>query len=316
MVERAGRVQILLNGKKQATPFLDVTSIVTTSVEAGLLSMALAPDYATSGLVYIYYIDNAGQHSIRIREFRRSASDPNRVDPTTGREVLQIPHAENENHYGGQLQFGPDGFLYAGTGDGGDGGDPPNNAQNRNVLLGKLLRIDPRGATPGAHTNPADNPFAAGGGAPEIYAFGLRNPWRFSFDRANGALAIGDVGQDQIEEIDFVTKDAGRGANFGWHNYEGTQLFGGNAAVAGVVPPIQEYSHAGGNCSVTGGYVVHDRSLPSLVGRYVYADYCVGQLRSLLPTGPTRDDRAVGATADQPVSFGAWVFHLNDISGL
>jgi hypothetical protein len=308
VVQRGGTVVLLKGGVRQAAPFLTVG--VDTAGERGLLSMAFAPDYATSGLFYTFSIPSSG--ALRIEERRRSASDPDVADPAYVRPVLVIPHGLQSNHNGGQLQFGPDGMLYAGTGDGGGADDPYDNgqrlagnpaAEGQNPLLGKLLRIDPRGAAP--YAIPAGNPFAAPN-APEIWAYGLRNPWRFSFDRASGDLVIADVGQNAWEEVDFAPAAAGggRGANFGWDDWEGTHTFdGGGAAQAG---PVLEHAHSSGWCSITGGYVVRDPSLPDLVGQYVYGDFCLGKVRAarLSATGATADRDLGLAGVPQLTSFG------------
>src|SRR5215204_346449 len=221
VVQRGGRIVIMRGGRRLSTPFLDISDSVTTEGEGGLLSMAFAPDYGRSGRFYVYYTDTEG--FIQIDEFTRSG-DPNRADPGSRRSVMRVPHFES-NHKGGQLQFGPDGLLYAGFGDGGGGGDPNENAQNLGRILGKMIRIDPRAE--GGYGIPASNPFRGRAGARgEIYAYGLRNPYRFSFDRRRGSLVIGDVGQDEVEEVDFVPSPGGGraprgGYNFGWDVFEG-----------------------------------------------------------------------------------------------
>ena len=308
VVEQGGKIVVVKGGRKLGRPFLDISDEISTGGERGLLSVAFPPDYPSSGLFYVYYTDPAG--NIRVDEFRRAT--PTRADPGSRRKVIEIPHPVNSNHNGGQLQFaGPD--LFLGTGDGGSGGDPPNNAQNKDVLLGKLLRIDPREADGKPYTVPADNPFVGKPGRDEIYSYGLRNPFRFSIDRSPGAnvLAIGDVGQNRYEEIDFTTIAAARGANFGWDALEGyrpyTEENGGTANPGGTVKPTFVYSHdRGGSCSVIGGYVVHDPSLPGLSGRYVYADLCEGELRSLVPhvAGRASGERKLGLHVDSPSSFG------------
>jgi glucose/arabinose dehydrogenase len=298
VVEQTGRVRLLLDGARQPGAFLDVSGLSTVVspdpqryTERGLFSIAFAPDYATSGRLYVFYTAQANG-ALRVDEFRRGA-DPDRVDAATRRPVLEIPHDQRGNHNGGQLQFGPDGMLYVGTGDGGGGGDPADNGQNltrtspavvggvnQSPLLGKVLRIDPRGGTP--YAVPADNPFAAP--AREVFALGLRNPYRFSFDRANGDLVIADVGQNAYEEIDLAPAAAGRGrgANFGWRLYEGLHTSGGapvgSPLPAGYAFPVIEHPHSGGWCSITGGYVVRDPALPDLAGQYVYGDYCLGRV--------------------------------------
>ena len=313
VVEQPGRVKVLSGGAVKT--FLDVSAITNDSGnEQGLLSIAFPPDYAASGLSYVFL--TAADRSLQVYEHRRSV-DPDVADPATRRLVISVPHAEAGNHNGGQLQFGPDGYLYIGTGDGGNSNDTPTaDAENTGSLLGKILRIDPRGATAGAHTVPADNPF---GNA--VWAYGLRNPWRFSFDRATGDLAIADVGQGHREEIDFAPAGAGRGrgVNYGWRCYEGKiatpqstnptapetpTLCNGAEFPAGHTPPVIDFAHVGdGFCSITGGYVVRDPGLPSLAGRYLYSDFCAAQLRSLVLSDPATD-AALGVPVDSPSSFG------------
>jgi glucose/arabinose dehydrogenase len=293
---------VLRNGKRLARPFLDISSDVRTDVERGLLSMAFARDYATSGRFYLYFTDNTGD--IHIQELRRSAGDPDVADRSTRRNLLTIRHREFGNHNGGQLQVGPDGMLYAGTGDGGGGGDPHRNGQRLSVLLGKLLRIDPRPAAGRPYRIPRSNPFRRRRGArPQIWAYGLRNPWRFSFDRRTRALVIADVGQNEVEEVDYAPR-GGRGANYGWNVWEGRRRFSGGRA-RGHRPPVLTKLHSNGWCSITGGYVVRDRSLPGLYGRYVYGDLCKAGLRSArLRLARARGDRAVGVRVGNLVSFG------------
>jgi glucose/arabinose dehydrogenase len=298
VVERGGDVVVLRDGRRTGT-FLSVST--TTDGERGLLSMAFAPDYAQSGLVYVYY--TAPNGDIRIDEFH-AAPNADRVDGGSQRNVLSISHPEN-NHNGGQLQFGPDGLLYIGVGDGGSEGDPHNYGQDLGVLYGKLLRIDPRASGGKAYTVPADNPFVGRSGArPEIYSYGLRNPWRFSFDRATGALAIGDVGQDTIEEVDFEPKGAAAGKNFGWRAFEGTDhLFPGESA-PGHISPVIQHTHSAGWCSVVGGYVVRDPGVRALRGRYVYGDLCQPRLYAARLRPNSASDRRTALKVSQLVSFG------------
>jgi glucose/arabinose dehydrogenase len=266
--------------------------------------MAFAPDYATSGLFYVYFTDGTGD--IRIQEFRRSASNADSANRGSVRNVLTIGHREFSNHDGGQLQFGPDGRLYAGIGDGGGGGDPHGHGQSLGTRLAKLLRIDPRHPSGGRPYGVAGNPFVSRAGtAREIWAYGLRNPWRFSFDRSTGDLVIGDVGQNAWEEIDFARRGSGRGANYGWSVFEGRHRFSGGSA-PGAVKPRVEKGHNAGFCSIIGGYVVRDRSLGSLYGRYVYGDLCKSPIRSvkLGRGGGASGDRAESVSVNQLVSFG------------
>ena len=297
VVQRGGSVIVLRDGRRAGT-FLHVDT--TTDGERGLLSMAFAPDYAQSGLVYVYYTDPSG--TIRVDEFH---ADPtaNRVDPGSQRHVLSIPHPES-NHNGGQLEFGPDGLLYIGVGDGGSEGDPNRYGQNLGVLYGKILRIDPRASGGNPYKVPDDNPFVGRSGAkPEIYAYGLRNPWRFSFDRSTGALVIGDVGQDKIEEVDYEAKGAAKGANFGWSVFEGRSPYNPGSA-PGAVPPVLQQTHASGWCSIVGGYVVRDPSVPALRGRYVYGDLCQPQLHAARLRPHSASDRTLSLRVSQLVSFG------------
>jgi glucose/arabinose dehydrogenase len=278
VVEQGGRIMVVRGGRTLPRPFLDIRSRVLSGGEQGLLSVAFPPDYARSGRFYVYYTDRGAQQ--RIVEFRRASAD--RANASSARLVIRMADPE-PNHNGGLMVFGPDGLMYVGTGDGGGGNDEHGaggNAQSLGSLLGKILRIDPRAAGGRRYSIPDSNPFADRAGARgEIYAYGLRNPWRFSFDRRTGDLAIGDVGQNAIEEIDFVRRDAGRGANFGWRPFEGFRRVFEEAA-PGAVPPVITHTHATGYCSITGGYVVRDPSVPSLAGRYVYADLCEGHIRA------------------------------------
>ncbi|HWO83670.1 MAG TPA: PQQ-dependent sugar dehydrogenase [Solirubrobacterales bacterium] len=306
VVEQQGRIAVMKGGRRAGT-FLDIRGLVEYGGERGLLSVAFPPDYARSKRFYVYYTDHDG--AIRVDEFQRRTLT--RAAAGSRREVIRIPHHVNSNHNGGQLQVLGH-LLYFGTGDGGSGGDPPNNAQNKGVLLGKLLRIDPRAAGGRPYTVPASNPFVGKPGRDEIYSYGLRNPFRFSFDITYGQprIAIGDVGQNQFEELDYTTVGRAAGANFGWDALEGfskyTDESSGTPDPGGTVKPILAYPHSrGGSCSIIGGYVVRDPRLPGLRGRYVYADLCEGQLRSLVPH-PKRasDDRRLGLQVQSPSSFG------------
>jgi glucose/arabinose dehydrogenase len=307
VVEQPGRVIVLSGGHKRGA-FLDLRSQVGYGGEQGLLSLAFPPDYRQSRRFYAYYTDDAG--NIRVDEFKRRS--PTRAAAGSQRRVIEIPHPVNSNHNGGQLQFLGD-LLYFGTGDGGAGGDPPNNAQNKDALLGKLLRIDPRPAGGQPYSVPPSNPFAGRPGRDEIYSYGLRNPFRFSFDTVTAReprIAIGDVGQNRFEEIDYTTAGRAAGANFGWDAFEGSAPYrdesSGTPDPGGTIKPILTFPHSrGGSCSVTGGYVVRDRSLRSLYGRYVYADFCEGELRSFVPhLKRASDDRKLGLSVPSPSSFG------------
>jgi len=307
VVEQNGRIRVLRAGKVRPAPFLDIASRVTAGGEQGLLSMAFAPDYAKTRRFYVNYTDRAGVQ--RVVEYRRSKSNAERADTSTARLVLRYDGIE-PNHNGGLLAFGPDDLLYIGTGDGGGANDEHGsrgNAQDLRKLEGKILRIDPRRSGGRPYRVPPSNPFVSRSGAkPEIYSYGLRNPWRFSFDRTTGDLSIGDVGQGEIEEIDFARAGEGRGANYGWRPFEGSQRLKPGEDAPGHVRPVIELTHDDGNCSVTGGYVVRDAALPALVGQYVYGDYCKGQLRAVrLSAGSASGDRSLGLkTVANLSSFG------------
>lgn len=275
VVEQPGTIQII----GQTTPFLDIRDRVgDQGNEQGLLGLAFSPAYAQNGFFYVDYTDNNG--NTVIARYQVSADDPNRAAPDSETILLQI-RQPYPNHNGGYLAFGPDGYLYIATGDGGSGGDPEGNAQNSFTLLGKLLRIDVN-ADP--YLSPTDNPFAqTGDGLKEIWAYGLRNPWRFAFDRLTGDLYIGDVGQNEWEEIDFVAAGTPGGLNFGWDVLEGTHPYeGGAPSGLAFTAPIWEYSHATGTCSVTGGVVYRGAALPAWNGVYLFGDFCSGQVWGLL----------------------------------
>ncbi len=302
VVERGGTVRMRLNGATLPDPFLDIRRDVSSGGERGLLSIAFPPDYAQSGLLYAYYTDGGGD--IRVDELRRADADPNRVDPAYRRSVLFVEHTARSNHNGGQLQFGPDGVLWVATGDGGGAGDPDRNGQNPGTLLGKILRIDPRPSSGRPYTVPGDNPFVGRRGARgEIWAYGLRNPWRFSFDAATGALWIGDVGQGDREEVSAAAPGSRGGENYGWNRYEGTRRFAGGSA-AGLVPPVHDYAKVDGNCAVTGGYVYRGGRIDSLQGRYVFADFCRGEVLTLVPDGDGTAARPLGPQVEALASFG------------
>ena len=304
VVEQPGRIRLLRKGKKRT--FLDIRGEVLPGGEQGLLSVAFAPDYQQSGLLYVYYVNNGGD--LAIEEYRRASATS--ADHSSARRVLTINHPGQSNHNGGQLQFGPDGFLYIGSGDGGGGGDPDDSAQDNSSLLGKVLRIDPRPGGGDPYSSPGSNPFVGDPGRDEIYALGLRNPFRFSFDLVSPKgphIVIGDVGQDRFEEIDYETVAGARGANFGWNDFEGNAAFGGASppAPSRHDRPIKVYSLGGGACALIGGYVVGSKQLKSLRGRYVYGDFCVGKLRSLVPgLGGAKKDRRLGVRVPSLSSFG------------
>jgi glucose/arabinose dehydrogenase len=306
IVRQRGTIRILQRGRLVGTPFLDISGEVLAGGERGLLGLAFHPGYAGNGRFFVYHTTSSGDRQ-QVVEYRRGSSG--RADPSSARVVLSMDD-RMENHNGGHLAFGPDGFLYVGTGDGGGGGDPDDNAQNRDSLLGKILRIDVNSRAPGKEYGiPSTNPFAAGGGAPEVYSYGLRNPWRFSFDRVRGDIWIGDVGQGEIEEVDFRRRGGARGVNFGWNAFEGRSPFADGGPVQGRAPvrPVAQYTHDQG-CSITGGYVYRGTRVPALRGRYVFADFCSGKLWTMRggPTpGSKRDDTGrVGVTLSNVTSFG------------
>src|SRR5215207_1769199 len=303
VTEQGGRVRVASGGTTKT--FLDNTSLTNSGGnEQGLLSIAFAPDYAASGLLYIAY--TRGDRALQVDELRRS-SDPDAADTRSRRPVLTVAHADATNHNGGQLQFGRDGLLYVSTGDGGGSNDPGDDAASTASQLGKILRINPRGAAP---VNPFEN---------DVWAYGLRNPWRFSFDRANGDLVIADVGQGHREEIDWApaSAGAGRGVNFGWRCWEGKMPTPQDtdpgapespalctSPPSGTAAPLIDFTHEGdGFCSITGGFVVRDPGLPTLAGRYLYTDFCDATLRSLQLADPATD-APTGLTVPAPTSFG------------
>jgi glucose/arabinose dehydrogenase len=288
IVEKPGRIRVVVGGRLLAAPFLSLVGTVSTGGEQGLLGLAFDPAFRTNHRFYVDFTDVNG--NTVIRAYRASATSPNRVLAGSGRTLLTIgqPYA---NHNGGMLAFGPDGYLYIGMGDGGSGGDPGNRAQSKVTLLGKILRIDVNGTTATTRYRiPATNPFVGRYGLDQIWQLGLRNPWRFSFDRANGNLWIGDVGQDRYEEIDRAVRTstgAGRGFNWGWHVMEGFHCYSPatGCGTAGLQRPLLEYSHStNGRCAVTGGYVYRGARIPSLAGWYVFGDYCSGEVLAVPST--------------------------------
>ncbi len=300
VVEQNGTVSVLRRGRKLSRKFLDIRGRVQGPAEGGgeqgLLSIAFAPNYRTSRRFYVYYTNNDGDN--QVDEFKRRRDTAVRARHSSRRRVIPLPHPTHANHNGGQLQFGPDERLYIATGDGGGGGDPAGNAQSKSSLLGKLLRINPLPGRDRGYRIPSSNPFVGRSGRNEIYSLGLRNPWRFSFDRRSGRISIGDVGQGSWEEVDYETRTGANGANFGWNRFEGNHPYpplSTQTPPPHYEPPIHEYAHAAGRCnSVTGGYVVRDTRLTSLYGRYLYADLCAAELRSFIPRlDGARDDKAL-----------------------
>jgi Glucose / Sorbosone dehydrogenase len=322
VAERKGVVEEVAGGV--ATPIADITSLVACcESERGLLSIVPAPDFDSSGRLYIAYTGTpaagGAEGDVHVDSFRPA---PGGGAPIR-EPILSVGHATNANHNGGQLQFGPDGHLYISLGDGGGGGDPLESGQDTEVLLGKILRIDPHPGQSPPYSIPPGNPFGAGPGRDEIWAYGLRNPWRFSFDRVNGDMVIADVGQEAREEVDFAPSPGtgavgGAGADYGWNCREGFIAYPNPepacGSASGFTEPVFDYPHqdpgdgSAHGCSIIGGYVVRDPSLVGLYGRYVYTDYCSEQIRSLAlpaaPGGRAGDDRAEGLTIGAPSSFG------------
>jgi glucose/arabinose dehydrogenase len=286
VVEQTGTIRIVRsNGTVLPQPFLDVRNLISAGGERGLLGLAFHPRYASNGRFFVNYTNRQG--ATVVAEFRRSPGNGNVASPGSRRTLVRIAQPFS-NHNGGMAAFGPDGYLYIGMGDGGSGGDPGNRAQNLRSVLGKMLRIDVNGrAGTRPYRIPATNPFRGRAGVPpEIFGLGLRNPWRFSFDRARGDLWVADVGQNSVEEVNFTTLARARGANYGWKRFEGTRRFS-NVALGGgrLVSPVAQYGHGRG-CSVTGGYVYRGPSIPGLNGRYVFADFCSSRVWSMR-AGPT-----------------------------
>jgi hypothetical protein len=287
VVQKRGAVRIVANDHLLARPFLDIHRLVKHNGpggDPGMAAIAFPPDYGRAGRFYVSYNDRSD--ALAVDEFQRSATDPLVADPSSRRPILRIPEP-TAAHHGGLIVFGPDGYLYLGAGDGGPAGDPAGNAQNLNLLLGKLLRIDPTPSGRAPYSIPPDNPFVGRPGRDEIWAYGLRNPRRFSFDRPTKTIAIGDVGNNRYEEIDYLPIARSRGANFGWPAFEGFAVFRGGIPRSATVLPALAYPHDPG-CAVTGGYVVRDPRLArirgrEIVGDYMFADYCTGKLYGFRP---------------------------------
>ncbi len=287
VVEKTGKIWVSVNGRVQTTPFLDISEKITTAGnEQGLLGLAFAPDFAESGHFFVNYTDRQG--TTTVARYIVSANDPNRADPQSAFTVLTVAQPA-ANHNAGMLDFGPDGYLYIPLGDGGAANDRFGNGQNPNALLGKILRLDVTSDPAQPYLIPADNPFvdADWNGQDvrdEVWAIGLRNPWRTSFDRQTGDFWVADVGQNQIEEVNVLRPGAPGGENLGWPIMEGSRCFGAaNCDQTGLTLPIAEYTHADGNCSVTGGYVYRGAAFPQWQGVYFYGDYCSGRIWALAP---------------------------------
>jgi glucose/arabinose dehydrogenase len=302
VVEQGGTIRIIQNGAVLAQPFLDISGKVVTGGEMGLLGVTFHPGFRQNGKFYVNYVRSlSGQIQSVIAEYTASPANANTVDPASERILLTVDQVGNfSNHKAGQLAFGPDGFLYFGLGDGGSEGDPFGHGQNTQILLGKLMRIDVNATSPGLQYQiPPDNPFVAGGGLPEIWAFGFRNPWRFSFDRTSGRLFLADVGQDSFEEVDIVQK----GGNYGWNIMEGLHCFNPPTGcnTTGLMLPIAEYSHSEGN-AVIGGYVYHGSNIPGLKGMYVFGDLGTGKIWVLQETSQSVFTRTLVATTGKTIS--------------
>lgn len=309
VLERPGVVKVINRDGSHKRTFLDISARVNTDEDGGLMSIAFPPDYRQSRRFYVHYSD--AHHDVIVDEYRSSAGHPLQASRGTRRNVLHIWHRQSSNHYGGTLQFGPDGHLYVSVGDGGCCGDPEDNARHLANLLGKILRIDPLPAGGKPYTVPAANPFVGRAGKDEIFSYGLRNPYRFTFDSKTGRIAIGDVGQDAYEEVDYVTLAGARGANFGWPEFEGFHDYDPvRPALGPPVDPIFDYPHSdpGGGaahgCAVIGGYVVRAADLASLRGQYLYSDICTGELRALVPRlGGAVGEHSLGLTVSLPAGF-------------
>lgn len=302
VVEQAGTIRIVSGGSVLPQPFLDITSKVMMNGEMGLLGLTFHPSFARNRKFYLNYArDNGGQFQSVIAEYMASSSNPNVADPTSERILLTVDQVGNfNNHKAGQLAFGADGFLYFGLGDGGSAGDPFGHGQNTGILLGKMMRIDVDSSSPGLQYGiPPDNPFVGGGGLPEIWAYGFRNPWRFSFDRSTGRLFVADVGQDSFEEVDIVQK----GGNYGWNIMEGMHCFNppSGCNMTGLILPIAEYSHAEGD-AIIGGFVYHGTGIQGLQGTYVFGDLNTGKIWGLQETTPNVWTRTLLATTGKTVS--------------
>jgi len=306
IVVQSGTIYVARDGKILDQPFLDISDLASGPhtklgyTERGLLGLAFHPAFAQNGFFFIHYTDRQG--NTVLARYQVSSDNPDRADPASG-SILLTQEQPYANHNGGTIAFGPDGMLYMGLGDGGSAGDPLGAGQNPQTLLGKILRLDVDSGAP--YAIPADNPYASGGGLPEIWALGLRNPWRFSFDQLTGDLYIADVGQNEWEEVNFLAAGSSGGSNFGWNYREGSQPYQGEPpATLSLADPIVEYPHSVG-CSVSGGVVIRDANLPEWQGVYIYGDFCTGRVWGLLPTGSgTWQNRELFKTGFNISSFG------------
>jgi glucose/arabinose dehydrogenase len=301
VVEKQGRIKIVEGGKVLATHFLDISALVSNGGEQGLLSLAFHPDYSTNGYFYVYHTDVGGD--TRVVRYTVSG-DPNLADPTSAKLILAVAQPYT-NHNGGLISFGPDGMLYVGLGDGGSGGDPDNNGQNLGTLLGSILRIDVDGSDP--YAIPSDNPFVDDASAlDEIWAYGLRNPWRYAFDVVDGVIYIADVGQNSWEEINAESATQG-GVNYGWRIMEGTSCYNpSDCSSSGLTQPIVQYANGVDGCAVVGGYAYRGAAISGRDGTYFYSDNCSGWIRSfLLDSGePTEETEWDVGNIGGVLSFG------------
>jgi glucose/arabinose dehydrogenase len=290
IVEKTGTIRVYDGGSVLAGAMLNLRDQVSKGAEQGLLGLAFHPNFESNRKFYVNYTNRSGDTIIR--EYKASVSNPNRAETGSGRTILKV-NQPYSNHNGGDLVFGPGGYLYIGLGDGGDAGDPGNRAQDKDKLLGKMLRIDVNGSSGGKHYRiPKSNPYVGKSGRDEIWLRGLRNPWRYSFDRATNRLWIGDVGQYRYEEVDRLTS-SDKGANLGWRLVEGYKCYNPSSGCrkAGKEKPILAYSHAGGRCSITGGFVYRGSDIPALTGWYLFADYCSGEIWTTPSTAGTHADK-------------------------
>jgi len=317
VVQQAGSIRIFANGSLMSTPFLDITAKVSSGGEMGLLGLAFHPQFTQNHFFYVHYDRTvAGQIQSVIAEYHVSTGDMNVADPNSERILLTVDQPFS-NHKGGQIVFGPDGFLYIGFGDGGSGGDPMGNGQNLQTMLGKMLRIDVNSQSGGKqYAIPPTNPFANSGGLPEIFAYGLRNPWRFSFERGGTRLFVGDVGQDAFEEVDILES----GKNYGWNVMEGLHCYNPSSgcSMTGLTMPILEYPHSDGE-AVMGGFVYKGAAISGLSGAYVFGDYISGTIWKLVESPPGTWTRStLLSTGRNPSSFGqdtAGELYVVDYSG-
>jgi len=318
VVEQGGVIKVFSNVENvsSSATFLDIKSKVRSGGERGLLGLAFHPDFKTNGYFFVNYTSGTPLKTVIARY---KATNATQADPNS-EAVLLTFNQPYDNHNGGSMQFGKDGYLYIATGDGGSGGDPQNNAQNLKSHLGKILRVDVNGTAKGNYSIPADNPYATGttGNLPEIYAYGLRNPWRISFDKESGKLFAGDVGQDEREEIDIITK----GGNYGWRIKEGVDCFNpsANCNEQGLIAPVHDYSQSNGDRSVTGGYVYRGSTIPALAGKYIYGDYISGRIWALELDGDTRKSNTLimegkGAISSFGQDISGEVYYLNYVEG-